>query len=463
MAQKTAPRGKSRRKISQELRGFIELLREKDELIEIRKKTASKFEAAAVQMKVLNTLGKPVLFSNVDGKKRNMVGNLYTSRKMLGYMFGVEPSDLIGEIGSYRTAKRYPVKILDKGPCQEVVHHDFKDIRDIVPIPWNYERDANYYITAGVVLLRHPETGKLNTAICRMMYVGGRQLSIFFAPMQHNWTIFQQYRNLKKDMPVAVILGTDPITMFASESGIAYEEDEFEYAGAMLGRSLEVVPCLNSDLYVPAYSEFVMEGSVSWQSMVMEGPMGENQRVYGKQEENPLLTISCITHRENPVYQNILPGTVEEHSLLALPMEARVLEKLRRVSDRIRSVNLLPNFMNCVIQIDDYPVVQRGVAKNVLLAALAEPWIKYAVIVNTDVDIDNPSEVNWAISARARLSRDLLLVEGAWGFVMDPSRRSNDEPVTKLGIDATYDMAEKERFLKSDVKDYEKVDLGRYL
>jgi len=111
------------------------------------------------------------------------------------------------------------------------VDKDFKDIRDLVPIPWNYERDANYYITAGIVVAKDFETAQMNSAICRMMYREGRSLNIYFAPMQRNWLIFNKYKATRRDMAIAVVIGADPFVMFASEAGIQYEKDKFEYAG----------------------------------------------------------------------------------------------------------------------------------------------------------------------------------------------------------------------------------------
>jgi len=81
------------------------------------------------------------------------------------------------------------------------VQKDFKDILDIVPIPWNYDKDGNCYITAGIVVAKDPETGKVNTAIQRLMYRGGRELNIFFAPMQRNWMIFNKYKAVKRICP----------------------------------------------------------------------------------------------------------------------------------------------------------------------------------------------------------------------------------------------------------------------
>ena len=445
------------------LRGFIEFLGEKGELLTIDKKVSSKYEAATIQMKILKEMGKAVLFTNIDGKKQRMLGNIYTSRRMVSYIFGVKPQNVVEKVMSFKTARRFPSKFVKKGSCQEIVNKDFKDIKDVVPIPWNYERDANYYITAGIAVVEDVEAGKMNSAICRMMYRGGRFLNIYFAPMQRNWLIFNQYKAAKRDMPIAVVIGADPFVMFASEAGIQYEKDKFEYAGAMMGKPVEVVRCKSINLYVPANVEYVLEGTVSWDKTGMEGPMGENQRVYGQQGENPIVTISCITHRKDPIFQNILPGTVEEQSLLAIPMEARILEQLKRISTSVITINLLPNFMNCVIQIGDYPPVQRGVVKNILMTALADPWIKYAIAVDQDVNIDDPDEVNWAISTRADLSEDLFMIKNSWGFVMDPSRKSKMDPVTKIGIDATVDPLEKERFVKADVVDYHKLNLKDFL
>jgi len=446
-----------------DLRGFIEFLKKKGELLTISKEVSSKNEAAAVQMKILTEMDKALLFTNIDGKRQIILGNIYTSRRMISYMFGVEPQRLVEKVMSFKTAKRVPVEFVKDGPCQEVINMDFKDIKDIVPIPWNYEKDANYYITAGIVVVEDIESGKLNSAICRMMYKEGRLLNVYFAPIQRNWLIFNQYKALKKDMPIAVIIGADPFVMFASEAGIQYEKNKFEYAGAMKGKPVEVVQCKTVNLYVPANAEYILEGTVSWDKTGIEGPMGENQRVYGPKGENPIVTLSCITHRENPIFQNILPGTVEEQSLLAIPMEARVLEQLKRISPSVITVNLLPNFMNCVIQVDDYPPVQRGIGKNLLMAALAEPWIKYAIVIDKDVNIDDANEVNWAIATRADLSEDLIIIKSSWGFVMDPVRKSKTDTVTKIGIDATVDPLEKERFLKADVVDYHKLNLKKYL
>ncbi len=446
-----------------DLNSFIRFLKNKNELIVIDKEVKSKYEAAAVQMEILRQTGKAVLFTNIDGKGYKMLGNIYTSRKMLAYMFDVEPEKLANKVMSFEHSNHLPVEFVKDAPCQQVVNKDFKNIRDVVPIPWNYKMDASYYITAGIVVTKDPHDGKISTAICRIMYKDGRKLNIFFAPMQNNWKIFNKYKEIGKDMPIAIIIGADPIMMFASESSIPYSENKFEYAGAMRGKSMEVVKCLTVDHYVPAHAQFILEAIVSATETSMEGPMGENQRVYGPKSDQPVVTVTCITHQKVPIYQNILPGTIEEQALIAIPMEGRILSGLQKSFPNIVTLNLLPNFMRCVVQIDNFFPVQRGLGKNILMATLSEPFIKHAVVVDKDVDINEADEVNWAILTRSHLPEDLLIVERSWGFVMDPSRKDKTDPVTKIGIDASVDPLEKEKYLKSDTIGRENINIDEYI
>jgi 2,5-furandicarboxylate decarboxylase 1 len=449
-------------KVFDDLRDFIEFIEKRGELVTVNKQVSSKYEAPAVQMKCLNETNKAILFTNIDGKGQRMVGNIYGSRQLIAYMFGVEPDKVTEKFLSFKTAKRFPVKFVDQGPCQEIINENFKDVRDVVPIPLNYEKDASFYVTAGIVVAKDPTTGKINASIHRMMYREGRLMNVYFNPASHNLRIFNKYKELKKDMPIAVVIGAGPVMMFGSESGIPYEENEFEYAGALLGRQMEVVKCKTVDLYVPAKGEYILEGFVSWEKTAMEGPMGENEKVYGKQGPNPLVTIKAITHRKNPIYENILGGTFEEHSLMGVPREAKLLEMLRQVSPFVKTVNLLPNVMNCIIQVDDYPPMQRGLGKSILTVALSDPWIKYAIVVNNDVNIYDPHDVNWAVCTRADLS-EIVLIKGLRGYSMDPSRKSRTDTVTKIGIDATVDPLEKERFLRPIVIDYQKLILNDYI
>jgi len=130
-----------------DLREFITFLNQNGEIVTVNRAVNSKYEAAAVQSKVLKEMDKAIHFTNIDGKGQKMLGNIYTSRRMLAYMFNVEPEKLVEKVLSYKNAKLEPVNMVTNAPCQEVVHTKFQDILDVVPIPWNYEKDANRYLT----------------------------------------------------------------------------------------------------------------------------------------------------------------------------------------------------------------------------------------------------------------------------------------------------------------------------
>ncbi len=448
-----------------DLREFLQFLELKGELVKVERKIDSKFELAAVQMKILNQMDKAVLFTNPDGKKQQIVGNIYSSRRMISYMFGVAQNKLMDTVINLQVAKPYPVKMVEQAPCHEVILENMekiKDFKEVIPITWNSELDSGYFLTAAIVICKDPESGKVNSAVCRFEYKKDH-FTVQLVANQHTWMIFQKYKKLKKDMPVAVILGADPIFMFASESGIPYDQNEFEFAGAILGHPFEVAQCKNVNLYVPAKAEVVLEGHISIYREEMEGPMGEVTQYYGGKSAKPVFEINCITHRHNPITENIISGTIEEHSLLAVPMEGRLLAKLRQVSPFVISLNLLPFFFNCVIQIDDYPSVQNGITKNILHAALAEPWIKTAIIVNRDIDINRPDDVNWAVATRVEFPQDILIFDGMMGFQLDPLKDDIFSPVSKMGVDATVPPAQQGKFVRRSVVGYDDVNLSEWI
>jgi len=448
--------------IHDDLREFLGFLQARGELVRVDREVASRYQLAAVQMKILNELDKAVLFTNVDGKGQQLAGNLYSSRRLISYMFGVPPEELTARVMACSEARTFPVEYVPGAPCQEVVLKGVKDFKEIIPITRNSEHDSGFFLTAAVVVCQDPESGKVNSAICRLEYKQDH-FTVQLVANQHSWLIFQKYKKLGRDMPVAIVLGADPVFMFASESGIPYDQNEFEYAGAILGRPFKVARCRTVDLYVPAKAEIILEGQVSVSKEEMEGPMGEVTQYYGGKSAKPVVEIGCVTCRQNPISENIISGTVEEHSLLAVPMEGRLLARLRQVSPLVTAVNLLPFFFNCVVQLDDYPGVQEGIAKNVLLAALADPWVKTAVVVNRDVDLYRPEDVNWALATRVDFTRDVLRVDGAYGFPLDPMKESAASTVSKLGLDATVSPAQRDRFTRRWVVGYGEVKLGDWI
>jgi 2,5-furandicarboxylate decarboxylase 1 len=205
------------------------------------------------------------------------------------------------------------------------------------------------------------------------------------------------------------------------------------------GESLEVVKCLTNNVRVPAHSEFVLEGRILAKERELEGPFGEFPQYYGERARRHVIEIDCVTHRRNPIFHTIVGGGLEHLLLGAIPREATLLAHLQRSFPNVRDVHLA---RGGVCRYHLYVQMKKrseGEAKNVILNAFGGHYdIKQVVVVDEDVDIHNPTEVEWAVATRFQADRDLIVVSNAQGSKLDPSSR--DGVSAKMGLDATVPL-----------------------
>ncbi len=212
--------------------------------------------------------------------------------------------------------------------------------------------------------------------------------------------------------------------------------DELEIAGALHGRPLDVVKCVTSDIRVPAEAEIVLEGRILANVREPEGPFGEFPQYYGPRADRPVMEVTAVTHRKDAIFHTIVGGGLEHQLLGAIPKEATLLASLRRNFPNVIDVHLAPGG---VMRFHLYIKIrkrQEGEGKNVMLGAFAASFdLKHVIVVDDDVDIHNPTEVEWAVATRFQADRDLLIVPESQGSRLDPSNR--DGVGAKMGIDAT--------------------------
>jgi 2,5-furandicarboxylate decarboxylase 1 len=209
-----------------------------------------------------------------------------------------------------------------------------------------------------------------------------------------------------------------------------------EIAGALLGRPIEMVKCKTSEVRVPAHAEIVIEGRILPKVREPEGPFGEFPQYYGPRANREVIQVDAITHRKNPIFHTIVGGGMEHLVLGEIPREATLLEHLQRSFGCIRDVRLTRGGVcryHLVVQIDK---TNDGEPKNIIMGAFGGHYdLKQVVIVDMDVDIDDPNEIEWAVATRFQADRDLIVVAGAQGSKLDPS---SDQGISaKMGIDAT--------------------------
>ena len=231
-----------------------------------------------------------------------------------------------------------------------------------------------------------------------------------------------------------------------------------EVAGAIRGRPMQVVKCITNDIYVPAEAQFIIEGEILPHTRELEGPLGEFTGHYSEPWNSPVIHVTAITYRDDPIYQTINGASFEHINLgNVLPREPLLKKFTTYVSTGVVDVHIPPygsGFLALVRLHKKNP----GEPKNVALAAMMTYVnIKNVIVVDEDVDIYDPADVMWAVSNRVVPERDIFYVPNAQGHELDPC--SDERGVqTKMGIDATLDS--ESRCLER-VR-YPKVDLSLY-
>jgi UbiD family decarboxylase len=221
--------------------------------------------------------------------------------------------------------------------------------------------------------------------------------------------------------------------------------------------------CLTNDSLVPSDCELVLEGVVT-DELVDEGPFPDIIGSYDIVRKQRVIKINRITHRSNPIYQAILPGGIEHRFLMGTPREATMFREVSRVCECV-DVRLTAggsSWLHAVVKIrkrkEDDP-------RNALEAAFrGHPSLKQAVVVDEDIDVQDPNAVEWAVATRTQMDRDLVLKPGELGSSLDPSADQVTRKTCKVGLDATIPLdVSKEGFVKARIPMQEEVRAEDYL
>jgi 2,5-furandicarboxylate decarboxylase 1 len=234
-------------------------------------------------------------------------------------------------------------------------------------------------------------------------------------------------------------------------------------AGALLGHPIEMVKCKTNAVRVPAHAEIVIEGRILPKVREPEGPFGEFPQYYGPRANREVIQVDAVTHRKNAIFHTIVGGGAEHLVLGEVPREATLLEHLQRSFPGVLDVRLTRGGTcryHLVVKIDKK---SNGEPKNIIMGAFGGHYdVKQVVIVDQDVNIDDPVEIEWAIATRFQADRDLIVVSGAQGSKLDPS--SDGGISAKMGIDATKPIeAEPMVFKRIHVRGQEDVNLEQAL
>lgn len=407
-------------------RGFIEQLRSEGKLTEIKKPLSPVYEVSAIAGK------EPTLYTDVNGSK--LIMNILSSRELLAEALGVAPDKIIEHLSSCPPDGE--VKLVRDSPTREVIE---KPDLYRLPILTHFEGDGAPYITAGVVVSEYE--GLMNASIHRLRVIGKDRLAARLVEFRHTYNLHKKAAEKGEPLPIAIVIGIDPVTLFAISTRVP-EGKEYNYAAALAGEPLEVIE-LENGIKVP-HAEIVLEGYIHPTEIVDEGPFVDISGTYDIVRKQPVIYITKILHRRDPIYHALLPAGSEHHILMGIPYEPLIFNEVKKVAD-VRNVIMTPGgcyYFHAAVQIhktnDDEP------KKAIDATFAAHRSLKHVVIVDDDINIFDPNDIEFAIATRVKGDEDIYIYPNVRGSTLDP--RSENGIGTKVGIDATMDLSRKWKF-----------------
>jgi UbiD family decarboxylase len=406
-------------------------------------------EEVSTKLDVSERMGKtnnPIFFKNVkDYSDWNIVGNICVSRDIFADILNVQKNKILETLAS---AMNHPTEY-------EIVSNSFTlnnefdnpKIIDKIPLVMYYSKYERYYSSASILLAIDPETGQQNASFHRMMYLEDNRFSVRLVP-RDLYSIYRKNQNSELDTKVVVICGVHPAVSLAAATSYP-NVNELQLANTFLKGGLKCMRIGSID--VPVNSEVIMVGRLLHNLVAEEGPFVDITGTWDEIRKEPVLEVEKLYVKDNPIWQIILPGGPEHRLLMGLTQEPRILNIVRNAVPSIGDVVLTPGGSGWLHAVVSIQKLHEGEGKNAGLAALsAHPSLKRVIVVDSDIDINNSKNVEWALATRLRPDEDIIIVKGARSSSLDPSSAGSGT-AAKWILDATIP-------LNRDKRDFERVE-----
>ncbi|MCW4038335.1 MAG: UbiD family decarboxylase [Candidatus Bathyarchaeota archaeon] len=436
-----------------DLRGFLQELESSSQLIHVGEELSVEYEISSV-LKAFDG-GKVVYFDAVTGFSNSVVGGVCGTRERIYRAINAEPGEFHKRLDRAIKKPETAVVVSD-GPVMEYLE---KPQLSHIPILTHYAGDPAPYITSAVIHARTSDGDSQNASIHRLQVLDDDHLAIRIVP-RHLYRLCQiATEEGKTSLDVSISLGLHPALLLAAASPAPYRTSEFDVANTLLRGTLKLIQCPHVDAYAPASAELVLEGRILLDREVLEGPFVDLTTTFDVQRNQRPIEIVGGMRRRDYLYQALLPAGTEHVLLMGMPQEVRVLEYTRNVNPTIKAVNMTVGgrgWLHCVVSFDKF---SEGDGKNVLMAIFAaNPSIKHAFVVDSDIDVYDMEQVEWALATRFRGDRDLLVIPNVRVSSLDPTSDQELGVGCKVGFDATRSLSKpKAKFEKATIPLSERV------
>lgn len=409
------------------MREFIEKMRKAGLVTEVKKEIPADMQAA----KMAAGTDKLLFFHNMGGHRAVM--NLTGSRRALSLALGIDEKQMVRTLAD----ATYSGNVVEDG----VLTMKKPDL-DKLPILHHFPKDAGRYITSGIVFSSYD--GVENASIHRMQVLDGCRVAARLVEGRHTHVMLKRALAKGEKLPVAVTIGTHPAVTFASCTRVPAGM-ELPFAAELMGGTLKVKRCKNG-VRVPD-AEIVLEGYIT-ADLTEEGPFVDITGTYDPVRMQPIIEFTGMYTKPDLIYHGILPGGDEHKVLMGCPYEPKIYKAVSGVTE-VKNVVLTKGgcgYLHAVIQIRKST---QGDAKNAIMAAFAaHTSLKHVVVVDEDINPNDPYDVEYAIATRVNGDRDLMVITGVRGSSLDPCQLDDGTNV-KIGVDATMVLGREADFSRA--------------
>ena len=441
----------------------IDYLEKTGSLVRVKSEVDLEHELAGIAKKYEGK--KCVLFEKVKGSTYPVLIGLLWNRDTVGSIFGVPkekvPFTIAGAIKPWRENKdALPSPVLDKGPANEVVEPEVDLYK--LPVPVHALEDGGRYFDSSVVVVKNPETGVPNISIHRIMITGKDRMTFLIDPDRHLGAYLDVMEKRNEPLQVTINNGVGLAPWIVS--ALPRQGDgKYGIASRMIGRPINFIKAQTVDVPAFADAQFVIEAEILPNVREEEGPFAEVTGYYASREKRWVMRVKAITHRKSPVFHTILSGQ-EVWNAVGFTAEAKIFATVKEAIPQLKAVYLTPGgcgFYGAVIQIDKD---REGLGKEAIEATFkAFGPLQNVVAVDTDVNLYDPIDVNWAITTRFNPDTSLIIQPNQPGHILNPMVKINPDgkggTVTKIGMDATAPFPRTKKFERVQFMD---VDLKKY-
>ena len=458
---------------------YINAIDSLGELKRVNVEVDSDLEVAEIMRRLMYTGKSPaILFENIKGYEIPILGNAFGSLKRLQIALNIQDFSEIGNriveltklkmpsgvfekirmLPKLSELSEYGPKIVDKGPIQDKINTKNPSFYEF-PILKSFPKDAGRFITFGMTITKHPETDVRNIGLYRIQIINEKKAIMHWQIHKRGAQHYEILKDSQKPIEVAVVIGSDPGTIFSSIAPVPEGLDKFLFAGISRKKGIKLVKCATVNLEVPANAEIVFEGIVDPNKLEVEGPFGDHTGYYTPADFFPTFTLTGIMQKEKPIYLTTVVGKpILEDAFFGKVIEKSFLPLVRMFQPEVVDFSMPAAGWFQGLAIISIRKRYPGQAKKVMMGLWGMGQLsltKMFVIVDHDIDVNNINEVIWAITTKADPKRDIVIIENAPTDTLDPA-----SPLvnlgSKMGIDATTTW--KEEGYERDIQEEVKVD-----